>query len=728
MNLTGEQQLIMLQKKKHGDVTLGYLIFESRSRFNILTSAVMREFEEKLKSIYEDSSLDALIILSGKSHTFISGADLHQIGKFKDAQQGISMSRQGQHAFNMLRHLPIPTVVGVHGVCLGGGLEAILCCHKRVASTSPTTIFALPEVKLGFVPGLGGTQRLGRLVGLKAAVDILIGESIDSQKAKEIGLIDVLVPEDDLVKRVEQEALNMVHELRKSPNYLKELVERTDGFSSPFLEDAQRQKTILAVAERSIRLKSKGNYPAAGMAIDILKRGLEEGIDKGLELEAEAFGTLAVSEVSRNLVNLFFVTEFANQSAKSLVDDGPASAISTVGIVGGGTMGQALTQHAALKGYKVLLKTVSDARSQKVLESVRGLIGRSGAKQKLAPNKIEEAIAAVKAATSWDELAGADIVLEAVAEDFELKTKILAEISKVVRPNCLIATNTSSLPIAELASAVQNKSTFLGAHFFYPVDKMPLVELVTTEHTSKESQEILTGFLYALDKTSIACKDGPGFLVNRLLCCYLMEMARLIGEKVPPNWIEESILDFGMPMGPIELLDEVGQDVAWAVTMRMYEAIGERMTPPAAFFAARELHLEGKKTGKGFYLYDANGKRTGFNPLFTDTLGLSLSPEKVSKADAEKYAQRLILTMVDEAARCLEEKVVQKPREVDLAMVLGIGFPPFRGGLLRYADSLGIEKVIDILEDVYAKSTPKRTVSNYLLRLKNEGRRFFSRG
>jgi 3-hydroxyacyl-CoA dehydrogenase/enoyl-CoA hydratase/3-hydroxybutyryl-CoA epimerase len=181
-------------------------------------------------------------------------------------------------------------------------------------------------------------------------------------------------------------------------------------------------------------------------------------------------------------------------------------------------------------------------------------------------------------------------------------------------------------------------------------------------------------------------------------------------------------------MGPIELLDEVGQDVAWAVTMRMYEAIGERMTPPAAFFAARELHLEGKKTGKGFYLYDANGKRTGFNPLFTDTLGLSLSPEKVSKADAEKYAQRLILTMVDEAARCLEEKVVQKPREVDLAMVLGIGFPPFRGGLLRYADSLGIEKVIDILEDVYAKSTPKRTVSNYLLRLKNEGRRFFSRG
>jgi 3-hydroxyacyl-CoA dehydrogenase / enoyl-CoA hydratase / 3-hydroxybutyryl-CoA epimerase len=707
---------VMIRKRSSG---IAFMILDAAGKVNMLSSGVMDEFEDCIKQVAEDDSIKGVGIISGKPDTFLSGADLHEIMKFTDAHQGEALSRRGQHIFNGLANMNKPTVVGIHGVCLGGGLELALCCTKRIATDSPITLIGLPEVKLGFVPGLGGTQRLPRLIGVRNSLEVILtGDPVTARKANELGIIEKLTTPDNLLDQVEAEVLALLQDW--VPN--KELHKQTakDELAP------EKIKSLFAMAERSVRIRTKGNYPAQTRVLEVMKVGLNEGMETGLEHESKAFGELAVTDVSRNLVFLTFTSEFARQSALSTAAKESTPPVNTVGIVGSGLMGSTIAQLAALNGVNVLLASVNEERQGQAAEQVKEIQQRL---DKLKAESKPDAPQQGKIAAIVDdkEFARADLLIEAGTEDAEVKKQIFQRLLQTMRADAIIASNTSSLSISEFAKDLPASTQILGLHFFHPVDKMPLVELISHPGTSRSAVAQATAFLAKLGKTPVTVKDSPCFLVNRLLTCYIIETANLMVENTPVNWLEEAAIDFGMPMGPMALLDEVGLDVANMVNNSLFKAFGERMTPPPELAQALAAGIIGKKTGVGLYLWDESGKRLGFNPALTEKLHFVFDDTRVDKALGQKLAMRMVLPMVDEAARCLDEKIVRRAREIDLALVMGLGFPPFRGGLLRYADALGIQNVIEQLKEIYKMKSVKREVSPFLLKLAQDNRGFYTR-
>jgi len=699
---------VTIRKRTSG---VAFLIMDVPGKVNLLTSAAMNEFEAALDQIERDAEIKALVLVSGKPDTFLAGADLHEIIKFTSAEQALELSERGHHIFKKLAACPKPVVAAINGICLGGGLELILCCDERIATAVPNTQLGLPEVRLGFIPGLGGTQRLPRLIGLKVAVELILGaEPIDGQRALAVGLIDQLVHPDNLLDAAESAAVALMQSGKKpKPNKAAQEM------------SAEKQKSFFAMAERAVRIKTKGKYPAQNRVIGVIQKGLLDGLDAGLSEEAKVFSELCVTEVSRNLVFLFFTTEFVKQSALSMYEKVAAgSKIAVVGIIGGGTMGTSIAQLAALHGFKVLVKTINADRQKQVVEKIKEQVDRLEAK---ADHKGE-----VIAAPDFADLAKADILVEACAEDEQIKESVLLQLAEIARPDCVIATNTSSFAIGKLAEHLPQKKNFLGMHFFHPVDKMPLVELIGHADTNRESIARAAGLICQLGKIPVTVKDSPSFLVNRLVSCYLGQAARLALADVPLNWVEEAAIDFGMPMGPYTLADEIGLDVAYNVAASLQKALGERMAPPTVLKQMLTIGLIGRKTGRGIYGWDASGKRLQFDPHLFDQLTCRVADEKQSEAELQALTERLILPMIDEAGRCLEERVVRRPREIDLCIVLGMGFPPFRGGLLRYADTLGAQTLINKLEKIYSGEKWDIEVSAYLRKLAAEGRGFYTRG
>jgi 3-hydroxyacyl-CoA dehydrogenase/enoyl-CoA hydratase/3-hydroxybutyryl-CoA epimerase len=706
---------VIIRKRSSG---LAFMLLDAAGKHNLLSSNVIDEFAENIQIAKNDPEIKALAIISGKPDTFLSGADLHEIMKFTAAEQAEELSRRGQKIFNELANLGKPTVAAIHGVCLGGGLEMVLCCNRRIATDDPITLIGLPEVRLGFVPGLGGTQRLPRLVGVRNSLEIILtGEPVTARRAHEIGVVDILTTPDKLMEVAEREALSLL----KSGEW-----QSPDVASPKFAAELtpEKMKSLFAMAERSVRIRTRGNYPAQTQVLEVMKVGLHQGIEQGLDLEARTFANLSVSEVSKNLVFLFFTTEFAKQSAIAAAAKEDTPAVSTVGIIGAGMMGSTIAQLAAQNGFNVLFRSAQEGRMESLQQRTQEIRQRlEKAKQDNAEGCAHGTVTAI---SSDKEFAQADLITEACAEDSKTKAEIFDRLVPAIKPGTVITSNTSSLSISNFKKDVPENVTLVGTHFFHPVDKMPLVEVIAPAGTNKQALAQVTGFISKLGKTPVTVKDSPCFLVNRLLYCYLVEAARIMVEKTPINWVEEAAIDFGMPMGPMALMDEVGLDIANMVATALVQAFGERMTPPKELDAALKLGMVGKKTGQGIYSWDESGKRLGFDPRLTENLGLVLSDTKVDKDLAHKLTLRMILPMVDEAARCLEEKVVRRAREIDLCMVLGMGFPPFRGGLLRYADALGVETIISELEALYTNG-PKRTISKYLLKLASENRGFYTR-
>ena len=694
------------------------MILDAAGKHNLLSSNVIDEFAENIQIAKNDPEIKALAIISGKADTFLSGADLHEIMKFTAAEQAEELSRRGQRIFNELANIGKPTVAAIHGVCLGGGLELVLCCNRRIATDSALTLIGLPEVKLGFVPGLGGTQRLPRLVGVRNSLEIILtGEPVSARRAHEIGVIDKLSTPETLLDDAEREAMSLL----KSGDWQSpdEIASRAAGELT-----AEKMKSLFAMAERSVRIRTRGNYPAQTQVLEVMKVGLHQGIAQGLDLEAQTFANLSVSEVSKNLVFLFFTSEFARQSAIAAATKEDTPQVHTVGIIGAGMMGSTIAQLAAQSGFNVLFQSAQKERHE-YLKQRAGEITQRLEKAKQDSGDTRK-IGTISAVATDSDFAQADLIIEACAEEPDVKAAIFNRMAPVAKPGTVIASNTSSLSITTFKKGVPADCTLIGTHFFHPVDKMPLVEVIAPQGTSKSAIAQITGFISKLGKTPVAVKDSPCFLVNRLLYCYLVEAARIMVEKTPINWVEEAAIEFGMPMGPMALMDEVGLDVANMVATALENAFGERMNAPTELDEALKLGMVGKKTGQGIYSWDESGKRLGFDPRLTANLGLVLTDTKVDKELSKKLTLRMILPMVDEAARCLEEKVVRRPREIDLCMVMGMGFPPFRGGLLRYADALGLDKVVAELETLY-ENAPKRKVSDYLKRLASENRGFYAR-
>jgi 3-hydroxyacyl-CoA dehydrogenase/enoyl-CoA hydratase/3-hydroxybutyryl-CoA epimerase len=710
--LETERKLVLLEKRPNG---LSIITFDSGQKENFLSTTVLRQLEATLNEIERDPNVKAIGIVSARDNNFVSGADLHEVLKMS-YDEVYQLARRSQDLLTRIANLPIPTVCGIHGTCLGGGLELALSAARRIATAAPETVIGLPEIKLGLLPGLGGTQRLPRLIDLKAACEfILFAQSVDAKKAHELGIIDEIVDKDNLMSRLE--------------SYCLELAADPDWKSRPHgavMDAPEKQEKYFKMMERTLRIKTKGNYPAPVKALESIRTGLSQGMDKGYEFEARAFADLIFSDSARNLIFLFFTSEFYKMSAAAKAAKQGTNLIKSVGIIGGGIMGTNIASWAAIRGFDVTIKAASDARQELMLETVENNVSRSA---RAAENEgTTQTTSAIKSAKSFADMADVDILIEACAEDFDTKVDILSKVLPLLKPTAIVATNTSSLSVNALVEKVGIKQECFGIHFFHPVDRMPLVEVIPAKNTGKESQSKVLAFLSALDKLPLQIKDSTCFLVNRILCCYINEAARLVDQGVAVNWIEDAAIDFGMPLGPWGVTDEVGMDVALLVADSLQANIGERFTKPAVLKGVKDIGIIGKRHGKGIYNWDQSGKNLGLDPDLSNILKLNVSAEKAPPEECKKLAEHIILPMIDEAARCLDEKVVRRPREIDVATVMGMGFPPFRGGLLRYADSLGIPYIIEKLEKIYSEPGPKREVSSYLRQMSESGRNFYSSG
>lgn len=706
MNSVETRRQVLLTKKASG---VAILMLDCSGKLNALGTPVMNELQQAIKVIATDGDIKAVVVISGKPDNFVIGADLFEIRKISSTEAFYNLSRAGQETLNAGANLEKPTVVAIHGACFGGGLELAMAGHYRIASDAEVTKLGLPETRLGIIPGCGGTQRLPRLVGLKQALAmILSAEPISAQEALEVGLVDDVVSPGELLERAEKKALQLAAEpavVFERRDFLGTL-SKQKGWPLKDIDEEKANK-LFAMTERSVRIKTKGNYPAQTQVVDVIKTGLLEGMTAGLEAEAKVFAELAGSDVAANLIALFFQTDFAKQSAASLAVKFGEDNTSSVGIVGGGMMGASIAGLSDSNGIAAIVK-VNPGKVQEASQHM------SGGK--------------IRCVDNFAELSNCQLVVECVLEDVPIKQAVLKQVEAAVGPECTIASNTSALSLAELSTALAKNDRFVGLHFFHPVDRMPLVEIVALKTTSRKSIARAADFVTKLGKIPLMVKDGPGFLINRLLTCYLMSAAKLLEESVPLNWIEESAVAFGMPIGPFELLDEVGLDLGYKVADTLFHTLGERMRPPEIFKNIPKFGLVGRKTGKGIYIYDESGRRMEVNPEVSSIKGVKLVTEKPPDEDKQQIVKRLVFPMIDEAARCLEDKIVMKPREVDMAIVYGIGFPPFRGGLLKYADSIGLAEVIKTLGETDQMGATKRGVAALITKYAAEGRGFYSRG
>jgi len=705
--------------------------FDSPQKANQLTSAVMAEFEEVLNKIEQDPSVKAVGLISAKPDSFLLGADLREIMQLKSQEAALKLVSRGQEIFARFAALKKPTIAGIHGLCLGGGLEVILCCHKRLATYSKHTVLGLPETKLGFVPGLGGTQRLPRLIGVKNALDLILSaETISASRALEIQLVDQVVSPESLETEMERIAIRLLSEASL------ESVDTAYGKQYVFLDKPEQM--ALKTARRSMRMITKGNYPALLQVIDVIEKGLMAGLKVGLMEEAKTFAQLAVTEVSRNLVFLFFNTELVRQSALAAVEKEHVTPVKTIGIIGGGMMGTGLAKYLAEKGFKILFRSFNKDRSERAFASIKDELDKNvarkaetGGESISKENEID-----IKVVFEDQMFSQADLVIEATEENISTKINLFKHLEGIIRNDCLLATITSSLSVTHLASQLKSGASVIGAHFFHPVDKMPLVEIALPmtdyiaehklEQSYRQSNAKLLHFIAELGKTPLSVKDSTCFLVNRLLASYLLEAARLAEAGVPLSWIDKVATDFGMPLGALALLDEIGIDVALLVADALAKQFPERIVLPTVLRKVATLGMKGKRFGCGIYMWDANGKRLGINPRLIEEIGLKDSENTPDEAESAKISAALILPMVDEAAHCLQEKVVRRAREVDIGCVLGLGFPAFRGGILKYADSVGLPNVVSELTEIYSRTEPHRSISKMLSELGQNNGKFYA--
>lgn len=661
-------------------------------KVNVLGTAVMAELDGLLTAIAGRKDIRCLLLESGKPGVFIAGADLRELEAIADARSAEEKAAQGQEIFNRLDELPFPSVAVLNGAAAGGGLELALACDFRLATDNPRTQLSFPETTLGLLPGWGGTYRLPRLVGLVQALQmILTGKATDGVQAARIRLVDACYPEAFLEDRTAEflrliltpDGRKAVERRRRSKRLWRRLAEGT----------VPGRALVFRGARKDIEARLGGHYPGPPAALEVLRRTWRAPRARALLIEREALGRLVPGPVCKNLVRLFFARE-AVKKTPALQGQSAPRPVSRAAVLGAGTMGGRIAWLFTRRDIPVVMKDIAWEAVGRGYAAAFGVYRELARRRRFDGRQINLKMHRLSGAVDYAALGRPDFVVEAVVEKLEVKKKVLAEVESLLSAEAVIASNTSSLSITDLSGALRQPERFLGMHFFNPPNLMPLVEIVPGERTSPQTVRAAGLLALALDKTPIIVRDRPGFLVNRLLLPYLNESVRLLEEGREFPAVDRRLRGFGLPMGPFRLLDEIGIDVAIEVARVLMAAYGGRMEA-APFFGALEgrADLLGKKSGRGFYLH--SGEKYLPNP---ELLRLS-SPRKKSWGEADDFdvVHRPILSMVNEAARALEEGVVSSARELDLALVLGIGFPPFRGGLLRYADELGVRRVRDTL-------------------------------
>lgn len=702
MTETGQQEALALRIETAG---IAWLVIDTPGKLNVLSSAVMTRLAEVLGEIdraARDGRIKALIIRSGKDGSFVAGADISEIGAITDPAEGERKAALGQSVFTQLARLSIPTIAVVDGICLGGGTEMILACTQRIASDRKETRIGLPEVQLGILPGFGGTTRLPRLIGLRASLPIILtGKPVDARKAEKIGLIDERVPPSILYERAAALARALI-----AGGIPKQ---RKPGLADRFLDHTlPGRRIVLQQARKQVMRETRGKYPAPLRVLDILPDMLTSDVDDALAIEARALGELIVTDVSKNLIHVFRISEGAKKA-------GPAVAprpVEHVAVLGAGVMGGGIAQILAYRGYAVRLKDIKEDAIALGLRHAQEAFDKAVQRRRLDKREARTMMLRISPTLDYTGFAGCDLVIEAVVERMDIKKSVLREAEQHLMHG-LLTSNTSSLSITELQKVVARPAQFAGMHFFNPVDRMPLVEIIRGDQTNDETIATVFAVARRLEKTPVIVRDGAGFLVNRILAPYLNEAGWLLSDGASVAEVDKSLLEFGMPMGPFRLLDEIGLDVARHAARTMFEAFGERMRPSPAMVALEKTTRLGKKGGLGFYTYEA-GKEKGVDETVYAEVGASARGRKIPSAEIQS---RCIYIMINEAARILEDGIVDRADDVDVGMIFGTGFPPFRGGLLKYADAIGTAQVKDTL-DRYAREYGPRFEVAPLLRRK----------
>lgn len=651
-----------------------------QAAFSDEMAAIFTELESK------SDGVKGLIVHSLKPDNFIAGADVRMLDACQTAQEAQALATQGQQMFAQLSALPFPVVAAIHGPCLGGGLELALACDYRVCSDDAITRLGLPEVQLGLLPGSGGTQRLPRLIGLLPSLDVILtGKQLRAKKAKNLGLVDAVVPNTILLD-VAKQFVDKGQKRKLAKSSGKERLMSGTGLG---------RRVIFEQAAKKTQQKTHGNYPATDAILKVMRYGLENGVEKGLVLEAEEFGRLVMTSESKALRSIFFAT---TEMKKELGSDAQPKVVDNAIILGGGLMGAGIA-HVTVTKAKVPVR-VKDVADQGVLNALHynyQLLEKKRKRQILTKAQLQAQMLQIAGGTDFTGFSKADMVIEAVFEDLALKQQMVADAEKYGKPGVIFATNTSSIPIAQIAAQAAQPQNVVGLHYFSPADKMPLVEVIPHASTSDKTVATAVKFARAQGKTPIVVQDHAGFYVNRILAPYMNEAAQILLANEPIEALDNALLKFGFPVGPIALLDEVGVDIGAKIMPILVAELGTRFQGPDVFEKLLADGRKGRKAGKGFYTYKGQNKKVDTSVYKV----LGLSPE--GKLTSNEIAMRVVLPMLNEAVRCLDEGIIHSARDGDIGAIFGIGFPPFLGGPFRYMDQLGMTAVVELMNQYAEK-------------------------
>jgi 3-hydroxyacyl-CoA dehydrogenase/enoyl-CoA hydratase/3-hydroxybutyryl-CoA epimerase len=678
-----DASILRLDKRERGVYVLW--MDDTGESQNTLKTELVDEFERLLAAIENDAGAKALVFISGKPDSFLAGANLQMLRGVETPDQGAELSRLAQGMHDRISRLRCASVAAIHGPCLGGGLELALAFDARISSDSSRTRLGLPEVQLGLLPAGGGTQRLLRQIDVPRALDMLLtGRALDARQALRSGLVDEIVPQSVLLEAAINLALERLH---GKPARRRSTWRDWGKWRDLFLtRTPPGRKLLLSRARAQVQNKTRGLYPAPQRILAVVETGLRDGFEQGLLAEAQAFGDLLLTPESRQLVNLFFAT---TELKKDPGVDGGAKprAVEKIGVLGGGLMGAGVSYVSALNaGAQVRVKDRDAAGVAHGLAYVDKRLRERVRRKRMTPLAMQQTLSRVSAATDFTGLHDAPLVIEAVFEDLELKRAMLREVEAAGPDDVIFASNTSALPIAQIAAASSHPETVIAMHYFSPVAKMPLLEIVVTGQTADWVTATCVAFGRAQGKTVIVVNDGVGFYTSRILVPFVIEAATLVTEGVPIEAIDRALLDFGFPVGPITLLDEVGIDVAEKVAATAQAAFGERIQVPPALARLSSDQRLGRKNGRGFYRYGRKHKGKAERPVDDSVYAVLGVTQRRSMAAAE-IAERCTMSMVNEAIHCLADGVLSSPRDGDIGAVFGLGFPPFRGGPFRYVDS-----------------------------------------
>lgn len=694
---------------------------QQNSKVNVLSPAMIQEYETLMQILETEENIKAIVLISSKKD-FIAGADLEAILPISKIGEWEPISRKAHALLNRMAQCPKPVVAAIQGGALGGGLEVALACHYRIASNHPSTVFALPEVKLGLLPGGGGTQRLPALVGLQKALEIMLtGKNIYASQALKMGLIDKLVNQYALLPVACEIALSMVNKkiIRpKKQNFLDKLLENN------FLG----QKIILKKAYQKTLELTHGNYPAPFKILECVEIGLKHGIEAGIEAEVQNFDELVVNPVSKQLIRLFFAMNEKKKNPYTL-----PKPIQNLTIVGAGFMGAGIAQVSINKNMQISLKDINTETLANAKKQIFKALNKKVKKKVISAFDAETTLNQLHTTTSYQntQIQHADIVIEAVFENIDLKQKVLAECEQATNPNTIFATNTSALPIARIAQHAQRPQNVIGMHYFSPVPQMPLLEIVAAPNTSQQAKATAFEIGILQGKTCIVVNDSPGFYTTRILSVLLNEALLLLDEGGDILQIDAVARQIGFPVGPITLIDEVGIDVGAHIMSGDLTLFFEQRHPQAHAEISRTLaHIAkagycGKKNAKGFYAYN---KKTGkkikntVDPHIYDFFGT----QERTYFDEKVIRRRLLLSMVNEAVSCLADNTISTPLDGDIGAVFGLGFPPFTGGPFRYLDTISCEKALSRLHKLQQSYGNRFTPCPLLVQYAHENKLFYN--